>query len=136
VLARLGWPGRVRDAPKIDEASLHESVAKLAVEWQQYSTLARTWEMGATARGADEGRAHALAGQMAAVGEQLGLARAAAIETAIWRAARSRRAEHDPLDDMSIRANAEAQCHFVYAAGHGLANVCARALALDSGLRA
>jgi hypothetical protein len=49
---------------------------------------------------------------------------------------RDGRPERDPLDDMSIRAVAEAQSLFVLGAGHGLANVCVRALALHPDLRA
>jgi len=92
--------------------------------------------MGGAAQGAEEGRVYSLAGQMAAVGEQLGLARAAYIEVALWRWVRRNDKEEDPLHEMSMRAMAEAQCLFVIGAGHGLANVALYALALNSGLRA
>lgn len=119
-------------ASVIDDA--HNHVAELGLEWQQLSGLATFWELGATAQGADEGRAYALAGQMASAGEQLVLAHAAGVEVALWRDVREK-AEPDVAHEMSMRAMAEAQCLFVIGTGHALANVAVRTLALDPGLR-
>jgi hypothetical protein len=135
VPARLGWPGVLEALPESVTLPDYTDVVERAVQWQQYSRVAKLWEAGATAHRAEEGRAHALAGQMASVGEQIGLARAAAVEVALWRTTRDLRVEPDPLYEMSIRALAEAQSLFVYGAGHGLANVCVRAMALSLTLR-
>ncbi|MGB2711889.1 MAG: hypothetical protein WBC33_10265 [Conexibacter sp.] len=111
----------------------HEQAAEVALQWQEYATHAHLWEMTATLRGADEGRASELAGLMASTGEQLALALSAAVEVALWVEHRAT-ASPDETHEMAMRGMAEAQCHFVVGTGHALANVAVRALALDKTL--
>jgi hypothetical protein len=85
---------------------------------------------------ADEGTAYALSGQMASVGEQLGLAYAAGVEVALWQETREGHAHADVAREICMRAMAEAQALFVIGAGHALANVLLRALTLRQGLKA
>ncbi len=114
----------------------HRKVRNQASEWQKVSVHAEFWEGGAVGRGTEEGRVFALVGQMAAVGEQLGLASATALEVALWQDSDAAGSEVDEVvKEMSIRALAEAQCLFVLGAGHSLANVAAYTLALDERIR-
>ena len=132
---RLAVATRRRRLPASVADEEHERVAKQGLAWQQTAGHAVFWEVGATAQGADEGRAYALAGQMASAGEQLSLAHAAAVEVALWREVREK-ADPDVAHEMCMRAMAEAQCMFVIGTGHALANVAVRALALNEDLRA
>lgn len=132
---RLAVATRRRTPPKSVADDKHKHVAEQALDWQQAAGYAVFWEMGAAGHEDDEGRVYALAGQMASAGEQLSLAHAAAVEVALWREVRAK-ADHDPEQEMCMRAMAEAQCLFVIGTGHALANVAVRALALDHGLRA
>lgn len=113
----------------------HKHVVEVALTWQRYGGLASFWEMGATHQGAEPDRAYALAGQMAATGEQLGLASAACNEVAIWRDYRERETP-DVAHELCMRGMAEAQCLFVMSTGHAFANVGLKALALDGQLKA
>jgi hypothetical protein len=131
--ARLAVPPEGR-LPKSVSDDDHELVAKQALEWQQTAGKANFWEAGAAAQGAEEGRAYALAGQMASAGEQLALAYASAVEVALWMDFREK-SEPDPEHEMSMRGMAEAQCLFVMGTGHAVANVAVRALALHPALR-
>jgi hypothetical protein len=132
---RLAVATRRRTPPKSVADDKHKHVAEQGLQWQQAAGYAVFWEMGASGHEDDEGRVYALAGQMASAGEQLSLAHAAAVEVALWREVRAK-ADHDPAQEMCMRAMAEAQCLFVIGTGHALANVAVRALALDQGLRA
>jgi hypothetical protein len=125
---RTQLPASVRD-------DAHQRVTERAIDWQAVSGQAVFWEMGAMGRPGGEGRAYALAGQMAAAGEQLALAHAAAVEVAFWRELRQG-AEFDTAQEMSMRAMAEAQSLFIIGTGHAIANVALRVLALDQELRA
>lgn len=116
----------------VDQA--HKRVVEEALNWQLIAGHANFWEMGATHRGTDQDRAYGLAGQMAATGEQFGLASGAGNEVAIWREFREKQ-EPDPAHEMSMRGMAEAQCLFLMSTGHAVANVAVKALALDQGLR-
>lgn len=129
---RLGVPARPEGLPDSVMDKGHERVAEQARHWQQMAGNASFWEMGATQNGAELDRAYELAGQMASTGEQLALALAAAGEVALWREVRD---AAEPADEMCMRAMAESQCLFVIGAGHGLANVAARALCLNPALR-
>lgn len=71
---------------------------------------------------------------MASTGEQLALAIAAEGEVALWLDVRDN-TKPDAAHEMSMRAMAESQCHFVIGAGHELANVAVRALCLDEVMR-
>ena len=125
----------MRALPEAVTESKYESVAIEALDWQTTSTHARFWEMGAAGT-SGEGRVYALANQMAAAGEQLALSLAAAVEVAIWREAWVGKTEVDPAEAMQMRAMAEAQSLFVLGAGHAMANLAVRTLALDESCRA
>jgi hypothetical protein len=124
-----------RPLPRSVSDGDHELVVKQALDWQQTAGHAEFWEMGAAARGADEGRVYVLAGQIASAGEQLALAHAGGVEVALWRELEER-SEPDPANEVAMRGMAEAQCLFVMGTGHALANVTLRALALNPSLRA
>ncbi len=131
---RLTAPGD-DDLPRSVADDAHDGVVEVAIEWHQTAGVAHLWEAGATVRGAERDRAYVLAGPMASVGEQLALAHAAAVEVARWRAWREV-AEPSEAHEMSMRGMAEAHCLFVIGAGHALANVAIRALALHPDRRA
>ena len=131
---RLAVGTRRRRPPRSVANEEHERVARQALEWQQTAGHAVFWEVGATAQGSDEGRAYALAGQIASAGEQLALAHAAAVEVALWREFREK-TDPDAEYEMCMRGMAEAQCLFVIGTGHALANVAVRALAISQALR-
>ena len=132
---RLSAPGSDSNLPRSVADDAHEGVVQVSLAWQEVAISARMWELGATTRGTERNRTYALAGQMASVGEQLALAHGAAVEVARWRAYRES-AKPDESHEMSMRGMAEAQCLFVIGAGHALANVAVRALALQPDRRA
>ena len=106
---RLAVATRRRRLPASVADEEHERVAKQGLAWQQTAGHAVFWEVGATAQGADEGRAYALAGQMASAGEQLSLAHAAAVE-AKTSAGREEGAVSDgPRAHLLLRRNAVAK---------------------------
>jgi hypothetical protein len=113
----------------------HQRVVDQAVVRQTKSSDAVFWELAGEGPGKEEGRRYALAGQMASAGEQLGLAYAAGAEVALWREWQTKASNHAE-GELPMRAVAEAQCLFVIGTGHAVVNVAARALALDSALRA
>ncbi len=117
-------------APVADER--HETVRQQALFWQALSQDAWFWEMVSTAP--VEGTAHALAGQMAAAGEQLALAYSAGVEVALWQA-EPETGGFDVAREMSTRAMAEAQSLFVIGASHAFANIAVRALTLRDDLK-
>jgi len=129
---RLAFASR-RRYPRHSADQQVAAIAEQALRWQQTAGNATFWEMGAIAHGTERNRVYALAGQMAAAGEQLGLAQAAAGDVTIWRDARKDPA--DPEHEMCMRGMAEAQTLFIMGTGHALANVAVRALALKPKLR-
>jgi hypothetical protein len=129
---RLARAPTCRLPPSVDNDE-QGFVIRQALDWQQFATWATWWEAGST--GADEARVYALVGQMASAGEQLALAHAAGVEVALWQESREA-GESDVEDEMGMRGMAEAQCHFVIATGHALANVAVRALAMSRVRRA
>lgn len=132
VPSRLGVPTDAELAPTDRH---NKSIRDQARGWQLQAGEAWFFEMVVSRNaGAQEGAGHALAGQMAATGEQLALAFAAAGEVRLWQARLAERGE-DVIAEMSLRAMAEAHALFVIGAGHALANVAVRALALDADLR-
>lgn len=137
---RLMAPTRKTKAPKELRDSEYQRVLRQSADWQGLSSTALLWEMGSITRGTEKDRAYGLAGQISAVGEQLGLAYSAAVEVSLWRWVRERPQElddeRDAAREMSMRAMAECQCYFVMGAAQGLANVCVYALALDPAIRA
>ena len=135
VLPRIAAPGDIDTLPSVIDDEAHRDVARQALKWQELGTNAQLWELGAYTQGSQEGRAFALAGQMAAVGEQLGLAYGAGVEVALWDEHRQE-AEDVAEIEMGTRAMAEAQSYFLMGAAHGLANVCLYALAMDNTLLA
>jgi hypothetical protein len=118
-----------------------KTAQEVASDWQSISMWAEWWEL-ATAPAVQHGRAHELAGLIASGGEQLALALAALVETELWRSFR----EANPVDttergiglgaanEMGHRAMAELAAYYLMSTGHGLANITARTLALDSQL--
>jgi len=134
VPGRLAVATRRKTLPQTVRDGRHQRVAEIAADWQQVSAHADFWELGGIVRGAPRDWASALTGQMAAGGEQLGLAFAAAVEVALWREFRKRH-EMGPEHEMGMRAMGETQCYFVMGAGHALANVAVRALGFSANLR-
>jgi hypothetical protein len=114
---------------------------KAATEWQGMSVWADFWEL--LAPRVPHGRGRELAGLMADGGERLALALAAVTEAELWRIFRQEAPpEARQLDEMrqravkagnemAHRAMAELASYYLLATGHVIANVTARALALD-----
>lgn len=130
VTPRIAVPGTTDKLPSAVDNSAHGNVARQALEWQQLGASALIWELAATVQGAEEARAHSLAGQIAAVGEQLGLAYGAGVEVALWQEVRASQPEPRPEYEMGLRAMAETQSYFTMGAGQGLANVALYSLAM------
>jgi hypothetical protein len=140
-LAAPSSPGAVR---QILQTDWWESAQQAAGDWQKTSALAEIWELGLVPP-VQPGRPHELAGLIASAGEQLTLALAALVEAELWNAHR-----RDNPDDLSTldgrvvaaaqemvhRAMADMATHFLLAAGHALANVTVRTLALDARMHA
>lgn len=131
---RLAADRGLRELPASVDDSAHELVREQALSWQQIAGHATFWEMAAEE--ADEGTGYALAGQMASVGEQLGLAYAAGVEVALWQESNEDHAHADVTREICMRGMAEAQALFVIGAAHALANVLLRALTLRPDLKA
>jgi hypothetical protein len=131
VPGRLGAP-EIIPGPK----DLHPLV-QLALDWQQYGYSARTWEafgMKASQVRQQRGRLYVIAGCMAGVGEQLGLAAAAELEYRSWLSMTTVR---DAIEaEMGKRAMAELAVHYLVAINHGLFNIACRCVALDVALHA
>lgn len=136
VTPRIAVPGTAEKLPSTVDDSRHRSVATQALEWQQLGASALIWELAATVQGAEEARAYSLAGQIAAVGEQLGLAYGAGVEVALWQEIRVSQPEPRPEYEMGLRAMAETQSYFTMGSGHGLANVALYSLAMQPPLLA
>src|SRR6266487_544464 len=108
------------------------------------SMWADFWEL--LAPKVQHGRGHELAGLIADGGERLALALAAVTEAELWSIYRqdvpSEIRQLDEMmkravkagNEMAHRAMAELAAYYLLATGHVLANVTARALALDSEL--
>jgi hypothetical protein len=101
-------------------------VLQLALRLQTLGGRAHLWE----AAGGEENRMYEIAGCLAGMGEQLGLACTAERDYVGW--------ETLDLDgdeaieaEMAKRALAEVLAHYTLAAGHGLTNVTGRSIALD-----
>jgi hypothetical protein len=119
---------------------------KVAFDWQAMSIWADVWELAAPQ--VQRGRGHDLAGCIADGGERLALALAAVTEAELWRIHRQdippearkldemKRRSVDAANEMAHRAMAELASYYLLATGHTVANVAARALALDSQLHA
>lgn len=150
LLAALVPSGLVPERQGVPFAELRREfnlVIEQALNWERKGIDATWWELQANVRGVSEARGHALAGQVAAVGEQLALAFGALVELHNWK-----RVQKDPkaiealtgdrdavagnaLAEMCSRAFAEMQAGLLLAAGHGLANVCAYGLCYSDGVR-
>jgi hypothetical protein len=109
-------------------------VSEVACSWQELSSIAWLWELGGAVGRAGRGRAHELAGLMAAGGEELALALSAAIEAELVRS-HVASAGSDPAFEMSRRAFVDMQVLYVTGACHTLVNADRRALAFDQDLR-
>lgn len=134
VLGRLAAPGSEGRTWREAHVADAERVLNVAQDWQQIGSRAFMWEMGGALYGAGRDRAYEVAGRMAAVGEQFGLAFSAAVEASFWReavdSAPTKEAAH-----MGWRAMTELMTYYIMGASHGLINVAARTLAFDSNLR-
>lgn len=104
-------------------------VLRLALGLQTLGARAHLWE----AAGGEENRMYEIAGCLAGMGEQLGLACTVERDYVGW--------ETLDLDgdeaieaEMAKRALAEVVAHYILAAGHGLTNVTGRSVALDHNL--
>lgn len=123
----------ISDLPAAATDDAHRRVRDQAMSWQNVAGHAKFWEMAALE--ADEGYAYALAGQMAAAGEQLALACAASVEVALWEEDRAPDGLQAVVREMGIRAMAEAQSLFVIGTGHALVNVAVRTLSLRQDIK-
>jgi hypothetical protein len=112
-----------------------EDIPQQAADWQKIAAQANWWEVHSVTAGTEQNRAFELAGLMASVGERLGLAYTAAVESELWRRTEATTREQRAAYDMGCRAMSELQAHYVISVAHGLINVTARALALHLGLR-
>jgi hypothetical protein len=102
------------------------AIVKLALHLQSLGSRAHLWE----AAGAEENRMYELAGCLAGIGEQLGLACTTERDYVGWGSVNLRGDEAIEAE-MAKRALAEILAHYTLAAGHGLVNVVARTISLD-----
>jgi hypothetical protein len=109
----ISWPSELR------------AVTDVALAWQKLGASASFWEIG----GAPEGRLHEMAGCMASIGEQLGLASTAELEYRSWQ--EMQKVDNEIAAEMAKRSMAELASHYLVAIGHGLFNLTCRAVALD-----
>lgn len=119
---------RVNAATLLPEA---ERVWNRAKKWQAAGSDAYLLEWAARQGGVEKNRMFEVVGLRAAIGEQLGLALAAATEAALWREAASADHKPDAAKHMGWRALAETQTYFVLGAAHSLLGLLIRVLALD-----
>jgi hypothetical protein len=105
----------------------------LSKRWQSRGLLSEFWELASP----QKDRLYELAGFMAGAGEQLALACLADHEFSLWMSAALPSAPlHEKVAaEMAQRALAELESYYVIGAGHALANLTGRALALDPSLR-
>jgi hypothetical protein len=136
---RLAAPVSGEVVLALQQEEWSKTAMQVASDWQVFGDLNEWWEL-ATAPA--YGRASELVGLIASAGEQFALARAALVETELWRAFR----KANPVDatdrgrgcgagfEMGHRAMAEQAAYYLLGTGHGLVNVTGRALAFDSEL--
>ncbi len=130
VLGRLIAPGSESKTARDVAIKGADDILEQAGAWQSMSSRQDSIEVACAFSRAGINRGHELVGRMASMGEQLGLAFAAAVESAFWSTAGDFRHR-----DLARRALVELQTHFVLGTGHGLANVAYRALALQPEIR-
>lgn len=141
-------PGRL--APQVPPGTVEtlrqqdwwSAASRVASDWQTTSAYAHFWEVALVPR-VQPGRVNELVGLIAAGGEQLGLALAGVVEAELWNIFRR---DHPPdpgtfrgrvlvaAQEMTQRAMADSATYYLLATGHTVANVTARALALDTQL--
>jgi hypothetical protein len=131
---------------KLSSEAWWMTTQKVACDWQGMSAWADFWEVAAPR--IQYGRSHDLVGCIADGGERLALALAGVTEAELWRVYRQdippevrqldamKRRLVDAANEMAHRAMAELASYYLLAAGHAVANVTARTLALDSQLHA
>jgi len=109
------------------------SCMELSKRWQSLGHLGEFWELV----GAEQDRLYELAGFIGGAGEQLALACLADHEFLLWTSADLTSAEvHERVAaEMAMRALAEMESYYVIGAGHALANLTGRVLALVPGPR-
>ncbi|QDZ14171.1 hypothetical protein [Humibacter ginsenosidimutans] len=121
------FSGRVEEASALDNR-----VTETALTWQELGGEASFQEMSAVANRAEPGRVFTLFGRIASAGEQLGIAGTAYRDARAWVAQPS----SDDRIGLPARALAEISGYYAISTGHGLVNVAARLLALETRSRA
>jgi hypothetical protein len=121
------FSGRVEKPNDFDQ-----TLMKTALAWQKLGEDASFREMSAVANRAEPGRVFTMFGRIASAGEQLGLAGTAC------RDARARLNQGLPDDSVRLpaRALAEVAGYYALSTAHGLVNIAARLLALETRNRA
>jgi hypothetical protein len=105
----------------------------VALEWTRLSEIARRQESLAVIAGLEYDRFYSLRRYQSMTGEKLIMACTTAVEAELWKREREGQ-EHSTQHELAHRAVAELQTHFLLSTGHDLANITARALALDQSL--
>lgn len=110
------------------------TAAKIGLDWAALSARARVDEMSAHFAGIEQERFYRIRRYQAMTGEKLVMACTTGIEAQLWTQQREAR-DHNTEHEMAHRAVTELQAYFLMAAGHDLANITGRVLALDPALR-
>lgn len=119
-------PIRLTTTRRIPRSGITSRAANTSADWQQLGIKATMWGI------AGGQRAYELAGLLASMGEQLGLASVADHEVACWHnLSPARTRDRRAVREMSARALVELEAHYVLAAGHSVANAIGRVIALD-----
>ena len=109
-----------------------KKVIETALAWQKLGEEASFQEMSAVANRAEPGRVFTMFGRIASAGEQLGIAGAAYRDARAW-------LNQDVPNDrarLPARALAEIAGYYTLSTAHGLVNIAARLLALETRSRA
>jgi hypothetical protein len=132
---RLTASSDARDGREVLATHSTLSAARaVALEWTGLSGTARIQESLASVAGLEYDRFYLLRRYQSMTGEKLALACTTGVEAELWRRAREGQ-KHSTEHEMAHRAVIELQAYFLLSAGHDLANITARALALDEALR-
>jgi hypothetical protein len=121
------FSGRVEELDDFDQ-----TVVETALAWQKMGEDASFREMSAVANGAEPGRVFTMFGRIASAGEQLGIAGTACRDARAW-------LDQGLPDDrarLPARALAEVAGYYALSTAHGLVNIAARLLALETRSRA
>jgi hypothetical protein len=142
VPGRLAAPTSGAQLDSVLSRAWRTSAQEVASEWQMLSSVADFWEL-ATGNAIQHGRPHELVGLISGAGEQLAMALTALVETELWGVHRlTQEAEasvtkfpaRSAADEMAHRAMADLAAYYLLSTGHAIANITARALALETTL--